>query len=178
MILSGQREEMPVTDEQFFEALRARRLLASEGGQRLTFEEMRQAGMAIAGRFSQGVADLTPDQLDLLLGWAWASSMECVRRSDPSLLSEGLLAVAIEGGRSDHRDSLVRMAALYHSSRMLEQDPAVLFEQAARVSSDPSFATLLAGFPGRPAWLRDLKAFEISVSSKDGFTYEFFVHEE
>jgi len=175
-----------MTDDEFFAALRRRRSSSSEGGERLSFEELRQKGLAVMASFDEASLHkcdaesncLSRDSLELLLGFAWASSMECVRRSDPQLLLEGLRALAVGGGRLDYRDSLVRMAALHSSALILKQDPTALFNQASTLASSVGFAELLRDFPKRPQRLRDLTAFDISVSPKGGFTYEFFVSDE
>jgi hypothetical protein len=84
---------------------------------------------------------------DLLLSYAWAAAVEAVRRDSQDLVVSGLTALALEGGRLDIRDTIVRLAVLRHSSKMLNMDADQTFGSVAALSSDGSLAVKVRDFP-------------------------------
>lgn len=105
------------------------------------------------------------ESLDLRVRWvilqyAWECSERAVRTGDPELVREGLLSIAIEDGRYDLRDSIVRMAVLHASACALTLDPLSLFQEAADVALSELTQEELRSFPKRLPEHRDLeKAF-------------------
>jgi len=95
-----------------------------------------------------------------------------VRRQSSVLVLEGLTALAAEAGTgSDWRDSMVRLALLYHSAVKLGMDAQSAFEQAAALTVN-DFAEAIRQFPLRPPEKLDLEVWgRKEVMTKDGFDY-------
>jgi hypothetical protein len=81
-------------------------------------------------------------------GYAHHAAIESIRRNDPSLLKRGLLALAIENGKIDWRDSLPWIALLYHSACKMGVDFTRLVHEVREVASQP-FAGVVLGFLNR-----------------------------
>jgi hypothetical protein len=90
----------------------------------------------------QMVSSLTQDARNGFLGYAAAMANLAIREQSPSLIEQGLIAIVIEGGKLDWRDSLVALAKLYHSAVKLGMDAQNAFERAASLE--------LAGFLNSP----------------------------
>ena len=111
---------------------------------------------------------------NLLLNYAWERAVEAVRQESPKAVADGLIALCIDDGGFDLRDSIVRMAVLFRSAEKLGLDAVSLFHEAADVAVNPAFKDAIRAFPSRPPEQRDLgKAFFIVERfAEDGFTYE------
>jgi hypothetical protein len=110
-----------------------------------------------------------------LLGYAWHAAQEAVRTDSAELVWKGLLAMVIEGGRTDVRDNIVRLAVLFNSARLLKLDPSNLFGQAANLSDNPALSQQIRGFPERAPEHRGLPAFYTKEAGQGkDFTYTFF----
>jgi hypothetical protein len=96
-----------------------------------------------------------------------------VRRNSPELVRSGLLALAVEGGRVDIRDSIVCLAKLYHSGTRLAADVGTTFSEVAALTPAAQLRSVISGFPSRPLESRGLQAFLLREKMTDeGFVYE------
>jgi hypothetical protein len=108
-----------------------------------------------------------------LLGFAWHCAQEAVRKCSMGLVTEGLVALIIEGGGEDLRDNIVRLAVLFHSAQLLGMEAASVFQELASKSSNPLLAKEISEFPLRPPKTRNLDAFLIRTSGNGtDFHYE------
>ena len=108
-----------------------------------------------------------------LIGYAYKMATDAVRQTSPDLVVRGLLALAIEGGRQDLRDSIVPMALLHHSALKLGMDARKTFETCASFSTSAPLSQAMRSFPVRRPADRDLAAFCFrEVVTSNGFTYE------
>ena len=118
------------------------------------------------------ISKLTQPALALLLQYAAEAAARAVRDGSPEKIVAGLVALAIEGGRRDIRDSIVNLARLYHSALRLRMDAEATFSDTATLAGTPELQRAMEGFPKRP--VRDLKAFGLrEVMTEDGFDYDF-----
>ncbi len=76
----------------------------------------------------------TPGQYRVLYVFGERMAVLAVRRADPELVFEGLVANAIEGFRWDPRENLMRLALLHHSATKLRADAPALFQRAASLA--------------------------------------------
>jgi hypothetical protein len=90
----------------------------------------------------------------------------CVRRNDPDLLFESLVAHAVEDFRWDPRENLMRLALVHHSAGKLGVDSAALFARVADMAS-PRAAEYLRGPP-----LSLESCGYTEVEGPDGFSYQ------
>jgi hypothetical protein len=81
----------------------------------------------------------------LLLTYAERMASLAVHQRDRHRIFEGLVAIAMEGFAFDERDSLMRLAPLYHSAMKLNEDPRGLFDAAAAAATAP-VAEAMRGF--------------------------------
>jgi hypothetical protein len=108
-----------------------------------------------------------------LIGYAHKMATDAVRQASPDLVVRGLVALAIEGGRWDIRDSIIPMALLYHSALKLGMDAGKTFETGALLSTSAPLSQAMRSFPARLPADRDLTAFHCrEVVTSHGFTYE------
>jgi hypothetical protein len=108
-----------------------------------------------------------------LLGYATGMAELAVRRQSPDLVSEGLIALVIEGGREDIRDSVSCLAALYNSAVKLQLDAAKTFADVASLGEPGALQLGMSRFPFRPPKDRGLAAFYLrEINTEDGFSYE------
>jgi hypothetical protein len=108
-----------------------------------------------------------------LLGYATDMASLAIRRNAPDCVAQGLMALAIEGGREELRDSITALAMLYHSAVRLNMDAVKAFAEAATLATPGDFATAMSRFPFRPPENRDLAAFYLAeANNEDGFSYE------
>jgi hypothetical protein len=107
----------------------------------------------------------TPEQYRIMLVYCDRMVVLCVRRKDPNLLLESLVAHAVEDFRWDPRDNLMRLALVHHSAEKLGVDSAALFARVADMAS-PRAAEYL-----RRAPLSLASCGYSEVEGPDGFTY-------
>jgi hypothetical protein len=116
---------------------------------------------------------LTPVGCAVLLEFARDAAQGAVRERSPGLVNEGLLALALEGGMQDPRDTIIVLAVFLRSSEILGLDPGTLFSEAANLFAREALAAEVRHFPARPEDDRKLRAFRIAERhSKEGFSYE------
>jgi hypothetical protein len=107
------------------------------------------------------------------LGYGATMAVLAVRTQSPTLIERGLIAVVIEGGTHDWRDSIVALAKLYHSAVKLGMDARKAFEGAARLADPGIIKKEMNGFPLRPPKDRDLKGFSWTEEiTEEGFRYK------
>lgn len=109
-------------------------------------------------------------------GWLFAYGQRmaelAVREDSRERLFYGLLALIIEGFKSDYRDNMVIWAPLYHSATKIGIDPAALFSEAASYANN-TVSEWILDFPKRSPENRSLKAMGFrEASAPDGFRYE------
>jgi len=108
-----------------------------------------------------------------LLGYATGLAALPVRRQSPGLVLEGLMALVVEGGREDIRDSIVSLAVLYHSAVELQLDAAKTFAGVASLGEPNALQLEMNRFPFRAPKDRNLAAFHLrEINTEDGFSYE------
>lgn len=108
----------------------------------------------------------------ILLQYAWERATYAVRQRSPKILNQGLAALAIEDGRLDPRDSIVRMDALYRSAVRIGVNPTPLFEEAAELALNPQFQHEMRAFPARSPADRHFSIIQETMTEA-GFAYEF-----
>jgi len=119
------------------------------------------------------VSRLSQNASRALIGYAHKMATDAVRQTSPDLVVRGLVALAIEGGRWDIRDSIMPMALLHHSALKLGMDAGKAFETAASLATSASMSEAMRSFPARRPADRDLIAFCFrEVVTSNGFTYE------
>ncbi len=137
---------------------------------RLVIDAFEKAGPEARQRMTDR---LSRDSRNALMGYASGLAVLAVRRDSADLIRLGLLALAVEGGREDTRDSIHCLAKLYHSAMKLGIDVDALFNEVAALTAGKGLSTAMAGFPSRPPEVRDLRAFLLrEVMTEEGFVYE------
>jgi hypothetical protein len=118
-------------------------------------------------------AGLASQSKHVLLVFAWEAASLSVREKSAALVRDGLIALSIENGQLDARDSIVRMAVLFRSAQKLGLDVSRCFSEAAELATDPYLKEAMRDFPSRSSQNRDLgKAFFIrETMTEHGFTY-------
>ena len=104
-------------------------------------------------------------------GYACHAAIESVRRNDPSLLKRGLLALAIENGKIDWRDSLPWIVLLYHSACKMGVDFKGLVHEVAGVACPP-FLGVISGFLSRDEEHRTIESVGFRESG-DGPSFDY-----
>jgi hypothetical protein len=108
-----------------------------------------------------------------LLGYAAERAAQAVRSGVPDCIKQGLMALVVEGGREEFRDSITAMAMLYHSAERLNMNAAQMFAEAASLATPGELQAAMSHFPARRPENRDLAAFSlVEVNNEDGFSYE------
>lgn len=135
---------------------------------------------ALIGRYGSADTDrrravenkLTIEARHILLQYSWERATHAVRQRSPQIISQGLAALAIENGRLDPRDSIVRMDVLYRSAVKIGVNPTRLFEDAAQLALNPQFKHEMQAFPARSPTDRHFSVIQENMT-EDGFAYEF-----
>ena len=108
-----------------------------------------------------------------LVGYAAEMAALAIRRGAPDCITQGLVALVIEGGREELRNSIAALAMLYHSAVRLHMDAAKLFTEVASLAVPGNLRTEMSDFPFRRPEERDLAAFSLcEVNNEDGFSYD------
>jgi hypothetical protein len=102
---------------------------------------------------------LNPDALYILRTFAFAMPMLAVRRESPTLITQGLKALAILAETDDFRDLTFYLATLHHSAIKLGLDARQVFGDAACLVSAARLREEMRSFPLRSPETRDLSAF-------------------
>lgn len=116
-------------------------------------------------------AALVPYSSEVLLGYAWEMAEDSVSQGAPEMIRLGLLALAIEGGGLDPRDSIIRMCLLFRSAEKLAFDPAEFFVSASSLAASPFLRQEMHEFPSRTPRQRALMGFVREVYTAAGFRY-------
>jgi hypothetical protein len=104
--------------------------------------------------------------------FARAMAEKAVRECSQTAICDGLTALVIENCTFDARDTMLRLALLYHSAAKLKLDVETLFALAADLGVSPETAKIVREFPQRPPDARDLEAFRYEESGAgDRFVY-------
>ena len=113
-------------------------------------------GLSPAGRRETG-ASLRTDESYTLLAFARRSSVFAMRRRDPDVLVDGMVAcMVLDPARTDERDTLVALAMLHHAAGRMGQGKADLMQGVAEPASE-EVASLVKGYLQKPAPERDLR---------------------
>jgi hypothetical protein len=106
------------------------------------------------------------------LGYAATMAALAVRQNSPDLIEQGLVALVVEEGGGDWRDSLIVVFQLYHSAVKLGMDAEKTFARIAGLAGEGVMKKAIHGFPLRPPESRSLKAFCMEEEiGEDGFRY-------
>jgi hypothetical protein len=105
-----------------------------------------------------------------LLCYAWERAEQAIRQKSGEAVTKGLLALAIEDGRLDARDNIVRMALLFRSMRKLGLDATEPFAKAADLAVNLS--AVMRAFPARSPADRDFSYIR-EATTEQGFAYEY-----
>jgi hypothetical protein len=107
--------------------------------------------------------------------YAAVMAVLAVRQGSPDFVLRGLIALAIEGGGLDIRNSIPILATLHHSALKLGMDAQQTFSDIAALSPADSMRAQMTTFPSRPPEIRGLEAFYLrEVMTDDGFMFEKF----
>src|SRR5450759_1090218 len=101
---------------------------------------------------------------------AWA-----VRRGSSTPITWGLVALTLDCGKFDYRETLPAIAPLYDAALRVEADPKALFENVADLGREycGTFASHLRQFLDLPREARSLSAARLVESADaDGFRYD------
>ncbi len=94
------------------------------------------------------------------------------RLNSRELLLKGLIALVIDDGNYDIRDTIDVMPLLYHSAVKINVDPQSLFNEAAHFFPTQA-ARILREFPRRKPEDRSLQAFYyVEVDTPEGLDYK------
>jgi len=85
-------------------------------------------------------------------------AVQALRTKSEKAVELGLIAVSIEGLRSDMRDTLGWLALLYHAAVRIPCDVERHFQRTAAISDEP-MGDLLRSFFSREPELREISAF-------------------
>jgi hypothetical protein len=116
-------------------------------------------------------AALTRASRWFLLGYAWERAEQAIRQRSGEMVAQGLLALAIEDGGYDARDSIMRMSILFRSAEILGLDATRLFANAADLAANPMVQTAMREFPARPPDERNF-SYIGEKTTDHGFSYE------
>jgi hypothetical protein len=107
------------------------------------------------------------------LNFAERAATLAVREQSRQWIVEGLIALIIENCRAgDCRDTIVRLAPLYHAAGKIGLDADTLFREIASYI-DNEAAKHMRNFPDRLPYQKSLKAFYYKeVDTPEGFRYE------
>lgn len=119
-------------------------------------------------------SSLSAHTSNALIGFAAKMAVEAVNQNTPELVSRGLVALAIDGGRVDLRDGIVAMALLHHTAVKLGTDTQRVFAEAA-ISTSEEMNTAMRTFPLRKEEDRDIRAAFLHREkvTRKGFRYQF-----
>ena len=78
---------------------------------------------------------VTPEISFLFFMYAKAMAVEAVRERQEEKVFKGLVALAVENGVFDWRDSMMVLVLLHHSAAKIGADPSQLFQRAAAIST-------------------------------------------
>jgi hypothetical protein len=104
-----------------------------------------------------------------LLCYAWERAEQAIRQNSGELVTQGLLALSIEDGGLDPRDSIVRMAILFRSLRKLGLDATQPFGEAADLATH--LKAVMREFPARSPENRDF-SYVGESTTEQGFSYQ------
>ena len=105
------------------------------------------------------------------LWFAKLMAEKAIRESSPEAIWEGLMAILIENFECDARDTVPRLALLYHSATKLGLDCADLFARASKLAVSSEVGRVVHDFPLRPTG-RSLGSFLYEeTGSGASFTY-------
>jgi hypothetical protein len=117
-------------------------------------------------------AKLTSYARSRFLSYAAEAAVLAVRQTSPLLIEKGLVALVIENGGDDWRDSLLVLFQLYHSAKKLGMDAEETFARISLLAEPGVIKKEMRGFPLRPPGSRDLQAFCMAEEeAEDGFRY-------
>ena len=106
------------------------------------------------------------------LGQAARMAVQAVRENSPDCIEQGLVALLLEEGGGDWRDSIVALFQLYHSAGKIGVDAARTFSKVADLGKPGLMTKEMVHFPLRPAGSRSLQAFCMEEEiGEDGFRY-------
>jgi hypothetical protein len=115
---------------------------------------------------------LSPHARRKFLGYAAIMAVLAVRQNSPALIEQGLVALVIEDGGDDWRDSLIALFQIYHSAIKLGMDAEKTFAEFARLAEPGVMKKAIHDFPLRPPESRSLRAFCMEEEmGEDGFRY-------
>jgi hypothetical protein len=92
-----------------------------------------------------------------------------VRERSRERIVNGLVALLIEDFKFDFRDSLRRLAPLYHSALKIDADPSQLFLEASSYGHN-DVARAISEFPNRAPHDRSLESMAYKEEQADGST--------
>jgi len=105
----------------------------------------------------------------LFLMFSDRAALEALRSKDEECIVRGLEALAIENCTADCRDSMLRLAPLYHSAVSIGADSEKLIASVAAIAVEPAKTNLLLSFLKRSPENRRLSKFGLKeVVSTDG----------
>ena len=115
---------------------------------------------------------VAPEISFLFFLFAKTMSLEAVRQRDGEKLLSGLVAMSIENGTLDWRDSMVMLVLLYHSAVKIQADAVQLLQRAAAISTPRTRSGLLEFSLRTPEYLSLAKfGFEEGTDSEGNFAY-------
>lgn len=85
------------------------------------------------------IASYVDDKFSFAFLWfAKLSAEKAIRESHPEAIWEGLMAILIESGKFDFRESVPRLVLLHHSATKLGLDCVDLFARASKLAVSPT----------------------------------------
>jgi hypothetical protein len=124
-----------------------------------------------ASERSAAASEILEDQRFTLLAYSERMASLAVRTGDTEKIFLGLLALGIDGWRSDWRDNALILSPHYDATQRLGVDAPLIFGRAADLLS-PKVATAYDGFLNRSNDDKSLKAMGyLAGSDPNGFRY-------
>ena len=116
-------------------------------------------------------SQISDEQRQTLTAYGERMASLSVRNHDASLIRSGLLAVGIDGWRSDWRENVMVVALLHDAAARIGIEPGAIFEHAAALLADKP-ANAIRRFLLRSVEDKSLTAMGYTAgTSPDGFRY-------
>jgi len=107
------------------------------------------------------------------VAYATWRAMLAVTTQSPALIQQGLIALAIEGGKNEWTASVVVLAMLYNSALKFGMDAEKSFAEIALLAEPGIVQKEMTGFPRRQPHDRSLEAFFLLEGiTEEGFFYK------
>jgi hypothetical protein len=120
----------------------------------------------------QPLCVLTVDEAWLLIAFAARMATLSVRERSPERLNRALVALAVEGGKLDLRETIQMLALILDAAHRIGTPASPLFSSAASIVRNARVAEVMLTFPERPVDMRTIESMGY-IAVGDGGTFEY-----